>query len=222
MTETFRSGQIAAGWATDASVLFPVSPAIPDVSIRGFRRPKISFWTSLFGHNHCVSSSIGSKPGRYSVRFSSITSTLLMMVGAIVVSSSEGNAHMGCDTHQLSSKPVAPNAISVDLVIPFGYLCYFLEVYRKEISIQKAAYTSNATVSNALVKGICNWSIDFVYYDLKGKEYLRDKGETVKGCEQGAYRETSKNKTLPQPGSSCAELITDGEVRLVHCHSLKE
>jgi hypothetical protein len=144
------------------------------------------------------------------------------MAGAIVMSSSESKAYIGCDTHQLSSKPVEPNAISVDLVIPFGYLCHFLEVYRKEISIQKAGYTSNATVSNSLVKGICNWSIDFVYYDLKGKEYMRDKGETVRGCDQGAYREIAKRKTLPQPGSSCVELITDGEVRLVQCHTLKD
>jgi hypothetical protein len=145
-----------------------------------------------------------------------------MMVGAMVIGSSEGNAYIGCDTNQLSNKPIDRNAISVDLVIPFGYLCHFLEVYRKEISIQKAGYTSNATVSNSLVKGICNWRIDFVYYDMQGKEYMRDKGETVKGCDQGAYREIAKSKTLPQSGSSCAELITEGEVRLVQCHTLRD
>jgi hypothetical protein len=156
------------------------------------------------------------------VRFPSNIFTLLLTVAAIVMGSSQGNAHIGCDTHQLSSKPMAPNAISVDLVIPFGYLCHLLEVYRKEISVQKAGYTSNATVSNSLVKGICNWRIDFVYYDLKGKEYMRDKGETVKGCDQGPYREIAKGKTLPQSGSSCVELITDGEVRLVQCHTLRD
>ena len=156
------------------------------------------------------------------MRFSSNISMLLMMAGAIVISSSEGNAYVDCDTHQLSSKPMAQNAVSVDLIIPFGYLCHLLESKGKEISIQKAAYTSNATVSNFFVKGICNWRMDFVYYDTKGNEYMRDKGETVKGCDQGASREIAKSKTLPQSGSSCVELITDGEVRLVQCHPMRD
>jgi len=156
------------------------------------------------------------------VRFSSNISMLLMIAGAIVISSSEGNAYVDCDTHQLSSKPMAQNAVSVDLIIPFGYLCHLLESKGKEISIQKAAYTSNATVSNFFVKGICNWRMDFVYYDTKGNEYMRDKGETVKGCDQGASREIAKSKTLPQSGSSCVELITDGEVRLVQCHTMMD
>ena len=144
------------------------------------------------------------------------------MAGAVALSPSEGNAYVACDTHQLSSKPIAPNAISADLIVPFGYLCHFLEAHGKEISEQKAAYTSNGTVSGPLVKGICNWSIDFVYYDAKGKEYMRDKGETIKGCKQGVSRAVAKSKTLPQFGSSCVELITDGEVRLVQCHAVKD
>jgi hypothetical protein len=156
------------------------------------------------------------------VRFSSTISTLLLMAGAIVMSSVEGNAYIACDTHQLSKKPVVPNAISVDLIIPFGYLCHHFEANKKEVAVQKAAYSSNGTVAGPLVKGICNWRIDFVYYDTKGTEYMRDKGETVKGCNQGASRAIAKSKTLPQFGSSCVELITDGEVRLIQCHAMKD
>jgi hypothetical protein len=144
---------------------------------------------------------------------------LLMMIGALVASSSEGNAYMGCDTHQMSDKPVAPNAISIDLVIPFGYLCHSLEMDKKEISAQKAAYSSNTTVGGPLVKGICNWRIDFVYY-AKGKEYMRDKGETFKGCDKGASRSAAKGKTLLESSSSCAELFVDGEIRLIQCHKI--
>jgi hypothetical protein len=154
------------------------------------------------------------------VRFSSNISLLLMMAGAVVTSSSAANAYIACDTQQFSSKPINPKAISVDLVVPFGYLCHSLEVEGKEISVQKAAYTSNATVAGPLVKGICNWRIDFVYYDSKRKETMRDKGETVKGCNQGASRAIAKSKPLAQLGSSCVELIIDGEIRLAQCHTI--
>jgi hypothetical protein len=157
---------------------------------------------------------------RLDVRFSSGIFMLLMMVGAIVASPSEGNAYIACDTYQIGDKPAAPNAVSVDLVIPFGYLCHFLEVNNKEISIQKAAYSSNTTVAGPLVKGICNWRIDFVYYDKKGKEYMRDKGETSSGCGQGASRAIAKGKQILQSGSSCVELAVDGKVRLIQCHTL--
>jgi hypothetical protein len=116
---------------------------------------------------------------------------------------------------------LTPNAVSSDLVVPFGFLCHHLEVDNKEISIQKAAYSSNTTVGGPLVKGICNWSIDFVYY-AKGKEYMRDKGETVKGCSKGASRSIAKGKALLQSSSSCAELFVDGEVRLIQCHTITD
>ena len=144
------------------------------------------------------------------------------MAGAAVISPSEANAFVACDTHQIRSKPMAPGAISVDLIIPFGYLCHHFEARGKEIIMQKAAYASTTSVTGSLVRGICNWRIDFVYYDTKGKEYMRDKGETVKGCKQGASRAIAEGRTLAQFGSSCVELITDGEVRLTQCRAVKD
>jgi hypothetical protein len=156
------------------------------------------------------------------VRFTSNIYILLTMIGTLVMSSSEGNAVISCDTFQISQKPVKANAVSADLAIPFGFLCHSLEAKGKEISAQKAAYSSNGTVVGPLVIGICNWSIDFVYYDTKGKEYMRDKGETVAGCDKGPTRAIANGKKLYQPGSACVQLITDGEVRLTQCHAMKD
>src|SRR5262245_27862604 len=107
------------------------------------------------------------------VRFSSSILVLFVVASVFVMASRAGNAFEACDTRQLSDKPIAPNAISIDLVVPFGYLCHHFEARGKEVAVQKAAYTSNATVSGPLAKGICNWRIDFVYYDTTGKEYMR-------------------------------------------------
>lgn len=155
------------------------------------------------------------------MRFSAHIAMLLMMAGALSVSSIKANAYIACDTHQMSNKPAAPNAVSSDLVIPFGYLCHHLEMENRKIAIQKASFSSNTTVEGPLVRGICNWRIDFVYYS-KGKEDIRDKGETVNGCGRGAFREIAKGKTLPEFSSSCAELFVDGEVRLIQCRKIDE
>jgi hypothetical protein len=155
------------------------------------------------------------------VRFSANIAMLLMMAGALFVSSNEGHAYISCDTYQMSNKPATPNAMSSDLVIPFGYLCHHLEVENRKISIQKASFSSNTTVGGPLVRGICNWRIDFVYYS-NGKEYMRDKGETAKGCGKGAFREIAKGKALLESSSSCAELLVDGEVILIQCRKIIE
>jgi hypothetical protein len=57
---------------------------------------------------------------------------------------------------------------------------------------------------------------------MKGNEYIRDKGETVGNCEQGASRKAPAARTLPQFGTTCAELIIDGEARLTQCHTIRE
>jgi hypothetical protein len=155
------------------------------------------------------------------MRFSANMAMLLMMAGALSVSSIEGNAYVACDTHQMSNKPSAPNAISSELVIPFGFLCHHLEVENRKIAIQKASFSSNGTVNGPLVKGICNWRIDFVYYS-KGKGDIRDNGETVQGCDKGAFREIAKGKALLDFSSSCAELFVDGQVRLIQCSKITE
>ena len=107
------------------------------------------------------------------------------------------------------------------MTLPYGYLCHLMESRGKEISVQRAAYTSNASIFGPLVGNICNWRIDFVYYDKDAKEYMRDKGETVNNCK-GASRVIEKSKTLPQYGTTCAELFVDGKVRFTQCHAMNE
>jgi hypothetical protein len=144
------------------------------------------------------------------------------MIGSIIITSSGATASgLGCDNSQITDAPVALNAISAEMTLPYGYLCHLMESRGKEISAQRAAYTSNASIYGPLVRDICNWRIDFVYYGTNGEEYMRDKGETVNNCK-GASRVIEKGKTLPQYGSTCAELFVDGKVRLTQCHGMSE
>ena len=156
------------------------------------------------------------------MRFLSRLSAILAVIGSFVVLPDEVSASgLGCDTSQITDAPVVVNPVSVDLVIPFGYLCHLMKSTGKAISEQRAAYTSNSNIYGPLVRDICNWRIDFVYYGMDGKEYMRDKGETINGCK-GASRIVEKSKTLPQFGSTCAELFVDGTVRLIQCHGMTE
>ena len=156
------------------------------------------------------------------MRFLSSLSAILTMIGSVILTSSGATASgLGCDNSQITDAPVALNATSVDLTLPYGYLCHLMESRGKEISVQRAAYTSNASIYGPLVRNICNWRIDFVYYGMDGKEYMRDEGETVNNCK-GASRVIEKGKTLPQYGTTCAELFVDSKVRLTQCHGMKE
>jgi hypothetical protein len=156
------------------------------------------------------------------VRFLSSLFAVLTVIGLVLANSSgAGASGLGCDNSQITDEPVSLNATSVEMTLPYGYLCHLMESRGKEISNQRAAYTSNASIYGPLVGEICNWRIDFVYYDTKGDEYMRDKGETVNNCK-GASRVAAKSKTLPQYGSTCAELFVDGKVRLTQCHGMNE
>lgn len=147
---------------------------------------------------------------------------VVTVIGSVALSSGDVAASgLGCDNSQITDAPTEPNPVSVDLVVPYGYLCHLMQSTGKEISAQRAAYTSNSSIYGPLVRDICNWRIDFVYYGMDGKEYMRDKGETVNNCK-GASRIIEKSKTLPQWGSTCAELFIDGTVRLIQCHGMKE
>lgn len=156
------------------------------------------------------------------MRFFLHLATILSLGGLVVGMSGEATASgIGCDNRQHTKEIADPNAISRDIKFPYGYLCHMVHTRGKEVTEQQAAYTTNAGIYAPLVKDVCNWRIDFVYYDTKGNEYLKDKGETVSDCKQGASR-TAEARTLPDYGSTCAMLIVDGEVRLSQCHGLNE
>ncbi|MGF1619950.1 MAG: hypothetical protein ACFCUR_04980 [Rhodomicrobiaceae bacterium] len=151
---------------------------------------------------------------RLAIAFTFIGSVVAMPIGA-------NAAEIGCDNRQDGSG-ADPNAISAEITLPYGYLCHAVQRKGKEIKEQRAAYTLNAGIYAPLVDNICNWRIDFVYYDTNGDEYIREKGDTVSNCKQGASRAIEKSKTLPQYGATCAQLIVDGEPRLTQCQSINE
>ena len=143
--------------------------------------------------------------------------------GAVAIMSSQANASAtGCDNRDHSDQNVDPHAISVDIKAPYGYLCHMVHNRGKEIKEQEAAYTEKAGIYAPLVKDICNWRIDFVFYDTNGDEYLRDEGETVRDCNAGAKRTAQNDRMLPHFGTTCAELIIDGERKFSQCHSFDE
>ena len=144
------------------------------------------------------------------------------MIATVSLLMGEANAaSIGCDNRQ-DFGPEDPKAISAEIRLPYGYLCHFVQMRGKEISEQRAAYTANASIYGSLVQNICNWRIDFVYYDPNGDEYMRDKGETVSDCNKGASRVVDTTKKLPQFGTTCAKLFIEGEARFTQCHSYNE
>lgn len=147
----------------------------------------------------------------------------ITMIGAMTMPREAAASATGCDNRQhFEGSGGQPNAVSEDIKFPYGYLCHLIHSDGKEISQQKAAYTLRAGIYAPLVQKVCNWRIDFVYFDTKGKEYMRDKGEVMKDCEKGASRNIAALKKLSEYGSTCAELIVDGEVRLRQCHTITE
>lgn len=147
----------------------------------------------------------------------------LTFVAAVAATPNQATASAtGCDNRQITSADADPHAISTDITFPYGYLCHMVHTRGKEIKEQEAAYTSSAGIYAPLVKDICNWRIDFVYYDTNGDEYRRDEGETVGDCKVGASRKAEKDRKLPHFGTTCAELIIEGERKFTQCHTFTE
>lgn len=157
------------------------------------------------------------------MRFTAGVSVIFTLLFVLCLGSLEANASAtGCDNRQESDEVSDPNAISVDIKHQYGYLCHLIHTRGKQISEQKASYTESAGIYAPLIKDVCNWRIDFVYYDSKGDEYMRDEGETVTDCKKGARRDISKSKTLSEYGTTCAKLFIDGKPRLTQCHTISE
>ena len=152
--------------------------------------------------------------------FSSLAIVLALMATMIVTSSQAMASAIGCDNRQTPGDDVDPNAIAVDIKEPYGYLCHSVHTNGKEIKEQRAAFTTHAGINEPRVKNICNWRIDFVYFDTEGDEYSRDKGETIGDCKKGASREIAKAVNLPDYGTTCANLFVDGELRYTQCHRI--
>lgn len=157
------------------------------------------------------------------MRFLYIAAVAFTMIGAVVTTPTDALASAtGCDNKQYFDDTASPNAISAEIKLPYGYLCHLIHTNGKEISEQKAAYTSKVGIYSPLVANICNWRIDFVYYDTKGKEYMRDKGSTESDCKKGVSRKVADIRKLSHYGTTCAELYIDGHARMTQCHTINE
>jgi hypothetical protein len=157
------------------------------------------------------------------MRLFSRAAIVFALIGAVISISSQANASAtGCDNRQLDEQVADPNAISREITFPYGYLCHLIHTNGKLIEEQKAAYTASAGIYAPLVDNICNWKIDFVYYDTNGDEYMRDEGDIVSDCKQGVSRKVADVRELPKYGTTCAELIVDGEKKFTQCHILRD
>ena len=66
---------------------------------------------------------------------------------------------------------------------------------------------------------LCNWRIDFVYYDDRGNQDVRYMGATHHSCTRDAYRELRPSRGFG-PGKTCAKVYMNGKWRETQCHSL--
>lgn len=148
---------------------------------------------------------------------SAILGSAIAISGAAIVTSTDANASaVGCQP----SHGFGFSFKGASLTVPKGFLCHEIKGNKKKITFQRAAYTAGASVYSALTGKICNWRIDFVYYDTNGRAYSTYRGPTKNYCSMGAVREVKAPKNLPKDGKSCARLIVDGKARVVQCHKI--
>jgi hypothetical protein len=155
----------------------------------------------------------------FSTKFimSAILGSAIAVSGATIVTSTDANATaFGCQP----SNGFGLSFKGVNLRVPKGYLCHLIRGNKKKISYQMAAYNISTGIEGMFRGKICNWRIDFVYYDTKGRAYSTDTGPTKNYCSLGARREVKAGKNLPNYGKSCARLVVDGKAIVTQCHKI--
>ncbi len=108
----------------------------------------------------------------------------------------------------------------VKVKAPKGFLCHSITGSKKHIKHQTARYGANPSGYGALTGKVCNWRIDFLYSDTRGKTYKIDKGPTRNYCSYTASRSVSADKHLPCYGKSCARLVMNGKTIETQCHNI--
>jgi uncharacterized membrane protein len=148
---------------------------------------------------------------------SAILGSAIAISGAAIATSSDANASAaGCQrSHGFGFSFKGQN-----LRVPKGFLCHLIKGKKRKITYETAAYTASPTVYGALTGKICNWRIDFVYYDTKGKVYRTDKGPTKIYCSHGAKRIVRARKNLKKDGKACARLVVGGRAKVMQCHKI--
>jgi len=100
--------------------------------------------------------------------------------------------------------------------VPKGLFCHEIIGKRKHIKTQSAVFKQSLLFGAGAA---CNWRIDFVYLNTKGKGF-RDRGKTNYTCNQFPRRIVRKDKHLKHYGKSCAQLYIGGKKISTQCHNI--
>ena len=145
---------------------------------------------------------------------------LVALVAAITcLSTTSAPAHataLGCDY----SGGFGFSYQGVTLKAPKGFLCHYIEGNGRTVTKEAASYSANASLYGALTGRVCNWRIDFVYYDTSGRNYRTDYGPLTTSCSYSVSRTVTADKTLAYYGKACARLVVNGTTRVTQCHNI--
>jgi hypothetical protein len=110
----------------------------------------------------------------------------------------------------------------IKIKIPTGcFLSHYIQGKRTRVEKQNAGV--DCAGPGALGPGFCNWRIDFIFYDLKGKHYLTHKGLQQLGCSTSLFWKNPKeNWSIPHYGRACATLTVHTKERVRQCHAITD
>jgi hypothetical protein len=108
----------------------------------------------------------------------------------------------------------------VTLKAPKGYLCHRIEGDGRTVTKEAASYGAAPSLYGVLTGKVCNWRIDFVYYNTSGTNYRTDYGAVHTTCDYTVSRTVTADKTLAYFGKACARLVVNGTTRVTQCHNI--
>lgn len=107
-----------------------------------------------------------------------------------------------------------------NVTVPAGFLWHSIDGDDRKIASEVAWY--DTTAIGQLKNKVCNWRIDFVYRDVNGHEYKRERGKAVPACS-GVLKFAAagaRRKTLARYGAACAQLFSNGKRLATQCHNI--
>lgn len=98
--------------------------------------------------------------------------------------------------------------------VPNGTLLHVMDGHGIALTYDRAQATS--------IGNLCNWWIDFDYYDNAGRRYRHIQGAAHNSCTHDGYARVDYNygPYLWYPGRSCATLYTSSIWLTTQCHYL--
>lgn len=131
------------------------------------------------------------------------------LVGALTASSASAYA--------IGTDPFGGGTVNVPKLGPVGVsqgsMTHEIRGEGLNVETQAAVFTA--------VTPVCNWQIDFAYYDIAGNEYARDGGRLVSDCTLSGS-EVGVGPADVRIGTSCAILHMSGAEISRQCHNITE